>query len=56
MNEESVVEKKRISPPRGSGGAKKPRRYTVAEKLKAVRLYQEEGFLRDSRICVNTKK
>jgi transposase InsO family protein len=44
MNEEVIVEKKRNSPPRGAGGAKKVRRYTVAEKLKAVRLYREEGF------------
>jgi transposase InsO family protein len=44
MNEQTVVEKKRNSPPRGAGGAKKLRRYTAAEKLKAVRLYLEEGF------------
>ena len=44
MNEQTIVEKKRNSPPRGAGGAKKMRRYTVAEKLKAVRLCLEEGF------------
>jgi len=44
VNEETVVEKKRKSPPRGAGGAKTTRRYTVAEKLKAVRLHLEEGF------------
>lgn len=44
MNEQTVVEKKRNSPPRGAGGAKKTRRYTPEEKLKAVRLYREEGF------------
>ena len=44
MNEQTVVEKKRNSPPRGAGGAKKVRRFTADEKLKAVRLYLEEGF------------
>ena len=44
MNEEVIVEKMRKSPPRGAGGAKKMRRYTAAEKLKAVRLHLEEGF------------
>ena len=44
MNEDVVVEKKRNSPPRGAGGAKKMRRFTEAEKLKAVRLHLEEGF------------
>jgi transposase InsO family protein len=44
MNEQTVVEKKKGSPPRGAGGAKKMRRYTVAEKLRAVRLHIEEGF------------
>lgn len=44
MKEQVVVEKKRTSPPRGAGGAKKTRRYTVDEKLKAVRLHLEEGF------------
>ena len=44
MNEEVVVQKKRNSPPRGAGGAKTSRRYSVAEKLKAVRLCNEEGF------------
>jgi hypothetical protein len=38
MNEQTVVEKKRNSPPRGAGGAKKVRRFTLDEKLKAVRL------------------
>ena len=44
MNEEVIVEKKRNSPPRGAGGAKKMRRFTPDEKLKAVRLFVEEGF------------
>src|SRR3974390_2649828 len=44
MKEKTVVEKKRNSPPRGAGGAKKARRYTLDEKLKAVRLRLEEGF------------
>jgi len=44
MNEEVVAEKKRNSPPRGAGGAKTSRRFTVAEKLKAVRLHKEEGI------------
>ena len=44
MNEQTVVEKKRNSPPRGAGGAKKVRRFTADEKLKAVRLRLEEGF------------
>lgn len=44
MKEKTVVEKKRNSPPRGAGGAKKSRRYTPDEKLKAVRLRLEEGF------------
>jgi transposase InsO family protein len=47
MNEDVVVEQKRtkhLSPPRGAGRAKKRRRYTVAEKLRAVRLHREEGF------------
>ncbi len=44
MNEQTVVEKKRSSPPSGAGGAKKVRRYTAAEKLRAVRLHLEEGF------------
>ncbi len=47
MNEEVIVEKLRKSPPRGAGGAKKMRRYTVAEKLKAVRLHLEEGFTQE---------
>src|SRR5580700_3807632 len=44
MNEQTVVEKKKGGPPRGAGGAKKMRRFTVHEKLKAVRLHLEEGF------------
>jgi transposase InsO family protein len=44
MNEQTIVEKKRNSPPRGAGGAKKVRRFTADEKLKAVRLRLEEGF------------
>ena len=44
MNEQTIVGKKRNSPPRGAGGAKKVRRYTAAEKLRAVRLHLEEGF------------
>lgn len=44
MSEQTVVEKKRNSPPRGAGGAKKARRYTADEKLRAVRLRLEEGF------------
>lgn len=45
MNEQTLVEKKRNGPSRGgAGGAKKSRCYTVAEKLKAVRLCLEEGF------------
>lgn len=44
MKEKTVVEKKRSSPPRGAGGAKKSRRYTPDEKLKAVWLRLEEGF------------
>ena len=44
MNEQTVVEKKRNSPPRGAGGAKSSHRFTAADKLKAVRLYTEEGF------------
>lgn len=44
MNEQTVVEKKRNSPPRGAGGAKTTRRYSPADKLRAVRLHLEEGF------------
>jgi transposase InsO family protein len=44
MNEQTVAEKKRNTPPRGGRGAKKLRRFTVAEKLRAVRLHLEEGF------------
>ena len=44
MNEEVIVEKMRKSPSEGGGRRKKMRRYTVAEKLKAVRLHLEEGF------------
>jgi transposase-like protein len=39
MNEQTVVEKKRNSPPRGAGGAKTTRRYSPADKLRAVRLH-----------------
>jgi transposase-like protein len=46
MNEQTVVEKKRNGPPRGAG-AKKMRRYSAAEKLRAVRLHLEEGFTQD---------
>ena len=41
MNEQTVVEQKRNSPPRGAGGAKKTRRYTPEEKLKASRFKPE---------------
>jgi transposase InsO family protein len=44
MNEQTAVEKKRTGPPRGAAGAKKMRRFTPADKLKAVRLHLEEGF------------
>jgi len=44
MNEQTVAEKKRNIPPRGGRGAKKMRPFTVAEKLRAVRLHLEEGF------------
>jgi len=44
MNEQVIVEQKKNSPPRGAGGAKKLRRFTKDEKLKAVRLHLEEGF------------
>jgi transposase InsO family protein len=44
MNDQTIVEKKRNSPPRGAGGAKKLRRFSPDEKLKAVRLRLEEGF------------
>ena len=44
MNEDVIAEKKRNSPPRGAGRAKKSRRFTVEEKLRAVRLHLEEGF------------
>ena len=44
MNEQTIVEKKRGGPPRGAGGAKTMRRFTVDEKLKAIRLHLEEGF------------
>ena len=32
------------APTEGAGGAKMTRRFTVAQKLKAVRLHLEEGF------------
>ncbi len=41
---EQTVAAKHPTTPRGDRAAQKPRRYTMAEKLKAVRLYQEEGF------------
>src|SRR5579862_771053 len=44
MSEQTVVEKKRNSPPRGARARDKMRRFTAAEKLKAVRLHLEEGF------------
>jgi transposase InsO family protein len=45
MNEQTVVEKKRNSPPRGAGGGKKSRpTYTPEVRLKAVRLRLEEEF------------
>lgn len=44
MTEPTVAAKRTPSPPRGARAAQNRRRYTVAEKLKAVRLYQEEGF------------
>jgi len=47
MNEQTVVEKKRNSPPRGAGGGDRTHRFTPAEKLKAVRLHLEEGFSMD---------
>ena len=47
MNEETVVEKKMSRPRGGRAARKKMRRYTVAEKLKAVRLRLEEGFTQD---------
>ena len=54
MNEEVIVEQKRNRPPRGAGGAKKSRRFTVAEKLRAVRLYREEGFSQ-AQVCEELK-
>jgi transposase InsO family protein len=46
MNEEVVAEKKRknLSPPRGAC-AKKRRRFTPEQKLRAIRLRLEEGFI-----------
>ena len=45
MNEETRVEKKRKSPPRGAGGGKKSKPWFAPEvRLKAVRLRLEEGF------------
>lgn len=43
MEENEAVKKIERRPPRGSG-AKKVRRYSAAEKLRAVRLRLEEGF------------
>jgi transposase-like protein len=44
MNDETIVEKKRNSPPRGAGAGRKRGSFTTADKLKAVRLHIEEGF------------
>ena len=44
MNEQTVVKKKRNSPPRGGWRREKVRRFIADEKLKAVRLRLEEGF------------
>lgn len=44
MTEPTVAAKRTPSPPRGARAAQNRRRYTAAEKLKAVRLYQDEGF------------
>jgi transposase InsO family protein len=44
MKEQTEAEKNATRPPRGARAPQNQRRYTVAEKLKAVRLYQEEGF------------
>ena len=49
-----IVEQQRNRPPRGAGGAKKPRRFTVAEKLRAVRLYREAGFS-PAQVCEELK-
>jgi hypothetical protein len=43
MNEQTIVEKKRNSPTRGAGGGQRGS-YSVADKLKAVRLHTKEGF------------
>lgn len=44
MEQNEVAKKRETRPPRGSRAPKTRRRYTVGEKLKAVRLYLEEGF------------
>lgn len=44
MNEQTVAEPRRNSPPRGARADHKRGSYTVAEKLRAVRLHREEGF------------
>jgi transposase-like protein len=44
MNEQTVAQKRRNSPPRGARADRKRGSYTVAEKLRAVRLHREEGF------------
>src|ERR1700739_1822167 len=50
MNEQTLVEKQRNGPPRGAGGGRKRGSFTVADKLKAVRLHLEEGFSQSS-VC-----
>jgi transposase InsO family protein len=47
MNEEVIAKKKRNIPPRGESADRRLRRFTKAEKLKAVRLYLDEGFSMD---------
>src|SRR5215471_10048800 len=44
MNDPNIVEKTNDSPPRGARGGQYARRFTLDEKLKAVRLYLQEGF------------
>jgi transposase InsO family protein len=44
MEEKEEVKRIEHRPPRGSRGAKTQRRFTVDEKLKAIRLHLEEGF------------
>src|SRR5580704_17179215 len=45
MEENEEVKRIDRRPPRGSGGAKTQRRFTVDEKLKAIRLLIDEGFI-----------